>query len=240
MSRREFDRYSESYSDLLKDPIRDKFAGSKPEFFQGRKAELILDYFRRRQLDTSRMKYLDVGCGKGELLRDLQPSFDVVVGCDPSAGMISSIHDVDVRLQVDDSNLPFPDSHFDFVTASGVFHHVPPTNRIALAKAVNRVMKPGGVFAIIEHNPLNPVTRRIVGRTPVDNDAILLTASETRKLLVSANLIVDEQTYFLYLPMQLYEHGGRWFENLLAKIPLGGQYGTFGFKDRGCLGQKIL
>ena len=129
MSQREFDQYSESYSDLLKDPIRDKFAGPNSEFFQARKAELILDYFRRRQLDTSSMRYLDVGCGKGSLLRILQPSFDSVAGCDPSVGMIASLADMDVRLQVDESKLPFPDDHFDFVTASGVFHHVPPMNR---------------------------------------------------------------------------------------------------------------
>jgi SAM-dependent methyltransferase len=230
MSQREFDQYSESYTDLLKDPIRDRFAGSHPEFFHVRKAHLILDYFRRKQLDTSKMRYLDVGCGQGDLLRILRPSFADVAGCDPSSRMIASLEDINVQLQVDESKLPFPDECVDFVTASGVFHHVPPENRTALAKEVHRLLKPEGVFAIIEHNPVNPVTRLIVSRTPIDTGAILLKASEARKLFLSASLSVDEQCYFLYMPKHLYENGGRPIENLLAKIPLGGQYALFGVK----------
>ncbi len=230
MSQREFDQYSASYADLLKDPIRDRFAGSHPEFFQVRKADLILDYFRRKQLDTSKMRYLDVGCGQGDLLRILRPSFDYAAGCDPSAGMIESLQDMDVRLQVDESRLPFPDEYFDFVTASGVFHHVPPENRIDLAKEVNRVLKPKGVFAIIEHNPINPLTRAIVSRSPIDIGAILLRASEATQLIVSVGFCVDVVSYFLYSPRALYHNGGKMFEKLLVRIPLGGQYAIFGVK----------
>lgn len=232
MSRPEFDQYSESYADLLKDPIRDRFTGSHPEFFQARKAHLILDYFRRRQRDTSKMKYLDVGCGQGDLLRILQSSFAHAAGCDPSSGMIASLGDVDVRLQADESKLPFPDDSFDFVTASGVFHHVPPQNRTALAKEVNRVLKPEGVFAIIEHNPINPLTRAIVSRSPVDVGAILLRASEARQLISSVGFSVEDVSYFLYIPKALYENGGSIVERLLARIPLGGQYAVFGVNAR--------
>lgn len=230
MSQREFDRYSESYFDLLQDPIRERFTGSHPEFFQVRKAELVLDYFRRRKLDTSQMHYLDVGCGQGDLLRILQPSFGYVAGCDPSAGMIAAVREVDARLQTDENMLPFPDDSFDFVTASGVFHHVPPQHRSTLVNEVSRVMKPGGTFAIIEHNPINPITRLIVSRAPVDVDAVLMTSSQVKSLFRSAELTVDEQRYFLYLPMRLYEHGGRFIENVLGKIPMGGQYAVFGRK----------
>jgi SAM-dependent methyltransferase len=236
MSRPEFDQYSASYADLLKDPIRDRFAGSHPEFFHLRKAHLILDYFRGKKLETSKMRYLDVGCGQGDLLRILQPSFGYIAGCDPSPGMIGPIKNMDVRLQIDEKRIPFPEGYFDFVTASGVFHHVPPENRRALAQEVNRVMKPGGIFAIIEHNPINPVTRQIVNRSPVDKDAILLKASEARQILISANLSIDGQTYFLFFPMRLYENGGRFFENLLGKIPLGGQYALFSAKGHHPLG----
>jgi SAM-dependent methyltransferase len=230
MSQREFDQYSGSYGDLLKDPIRERFTGSHPEFFQTRKADLVLDYFRRKQLDTLKMKYLDVGCGKGDLLRILQPSFACVAGCDPSSGMIGSIDDIDVRLQVDERTLPFPDESFNFVTASGVFHHVPPENRTALAKEVNRVLEPGGVFAIIEHNPVNPLTRAIVSGSPIDVDAVLLPASEAKQLISTVGFAVEVASYFLYVPKALYENGGKIVERLLARIPLGGQYAIFGAK----------
>ena len=55
-----------------------------------------------------------------------------------------------------------------------------------MTREAARVLRPGGVFAIIEHNPLNPATRLIVRRLPMDRNAILLGARETRRLLRAA------------------------------------------------------
>ena len=46
MSQPEFDRYSGSYEELLKDPIRDRFMGAGPQFFHVRKRDLIREHFR--------------------------------------------------------------------------------------------------------------------------------------------------------------------------------------------------
>ena len=43
----QFDRLSPSYEELLRDPIRDRFAGNEPGFFHRRKADLIRRFFRR-------------------------------------------------------------------------------------------------------------------------------------------------------------------------------------------------
>ena len=228
MSQREFDRYSNSYAELLKDSLRDSFSGAQAEFFHLRKRDLIRHYFQRRRIDTRSMRYLDLGCGKGELLRLLQPFFGHVAGCDPSAGMLDAVEGIEVCLQSEENKIPFSASSFDFVTAAAVYHHVPPALRTMLTQEVKRVLKPGGVFAIIEHNPFNPVTRLIVSRTPVDADAVFLTASETRRLMASTGFAVDTSDYFLYFPMRVYESGGRHLEKLLTKLPLGGQYAVFG------------
>ena len=82
---------------------------------------------------------------------------------------------------------------------------------------------------MIEHNPFNPVTRLIVSRTPVDADAILLRASEARRLAAGAGLTALELDYFLYFPQALYRYLGP-MEALLAKMPLGGQYALFSRK----------
>jgi SAM-dependent methyltransferase len=230
MTQPEFDRYSDSYTELLKDPIRDYFCGAQPAFFHLRKRDLICDYFRRRKIDTRTLRYLDLGCGKGDLLRILRSCFGYVAGCDLSSEMIDPIEGVETHLQTDESKIPFPARCFDFVTAAGVYHHVPLANRAALAQEVRRVLKPGGVFAVLEHNPLNPVTRLIVSRTPIDVGAVLLTASEAKRLMRWAGLTVDGPYYFLYLPMRIYERRGRVIERLLTKVPLGGQYAMFGIK----------
>src|SRR5215475_11486509 len=81
---------------------------------------------------------------------------------------------------------------------------VPLESRLELAREIYRAVKPGGIFAVIEHNPVNPATRLIVSRTPVDADAILLYSGESRALLKSAGFTLEEQEYFLYLPERLY------------------------------------
>jgi len=221
-----FDELSSSYDDLLRDPLRDRFTGQESMFFHRRKSELIRRFFQRRKLETSGLRHLDVGCGKGELLNLLQADFKHSAGCDVSVDMMREITGIETRVQADPLRVPFEDGAFDLVTAVCMYHHVPPVSRAALTQEIRRVLKPGGIFCMIEHNPRNPVTRLIVSRTPVDADAILLPASEARRLTAGAELLPVEQAYFLYFPQMLYRYLG-WMERMLAKVPLGGQYALF-------------
>jgi SAM-dependent methyltransferase len=230
MNRPEFDRYSPSYEELLKDPIRDRFATMGSKFFHERKRDLIRAQFRSIQVDTAPLSYLDLGCGKGELASLLSHDFRRVAGCDPSAGMLSFAEGVETRVQDDVRKIPFADGEFDFVTAVCVYHHVPPAARLALCQEVSRVLKPSGIFAIIEHNPYNPVTRKIVNRTPVDADAVLLKAGETTHWLRKAGFKPRPAQYFLYFPESIYRRGGQLMEGLLHALPLGGQYAIFATK----------
>jgi SAM-dependent methyltransferase len=230
MSQPEFDRYSPAYEELLRDPIRDRFAGAESGFFHVRKRDLIKRYFRDRKRDTRQLRYLDIGCGKGELVSLLREDFGAVAGCDPSPGMLSFAKDIDARVQTDPGKLPFDSGEFDFVSAVCVYHHVPLEGRLALTREVSRVLKRDGVFAIIEHNPFNPVTRRIVSRTPVDADAILLKPIEAREWMQRNGFKCESPQYFLYFPERVYRIGGYILEELLHAAPLGGQYAVFGTK----------
>jgi SAM-dependent methyltransferase len=227
----EFDSFSDSYDDLLKDPIRDRFTGGASEFFHTRKRDLIRSYFAKRGAEMYQLKYLDLGCGKGELAVSLRDDFALACGCDPSAAMMRAgqleARGIETRVQEKPDAIPFEDGEFDFVSAVCVYHHVPLKSRDQLTAEVCRVLKPGGTFAIIEHNPYNPVTQLIVKRTPVDADAVLLTAGETRHLLQSHTFSITEVEYFLYLPEKLYRKFGK-LEAMLSGVPLGGQYAAFG------------
>ncbi len=221
----EFDQFAPEYSRLLDDPIRNQFTGD-PAFFHHRKWMLIRDFFERQALDPSRMNWLDVGCGQGELLGLAAGSFAQAAGCDPSSRMIQSCANGKVYQQPSPAELPFPDGSFDFVTAVCVYHHVHGGDRALLTKSIRRVLRPGGVFCIIEHNPWNPVTQAIVKRCPVDSDAKLLTASEAARLIRSVDLEIVETNYFLYLPEKLFRRMD-WIEHSLRYWPLGGQYAVF-------------
>jgi len=224
----EFDRLAAEYDELLKDPIRDYFAPGS-DFFVTRKLEVLLAFLHRRAIDPSRAVWLDVGCGKGQLLRAGKPYFARVVGCDVSTEMMGTCHDLDVTPQPLPTRVPFDDASVDVVTAVCVYHHIEPGERAALTSDICRVLKPGGVFAIVEHNPFNPAVQVIIRRTRVDENAILLTAGTARSLMGAARLRIGATQYFLYLPQRIYRRA-RLVEHALAAVPLGGQYAVFGLK----------
>jgi SAM-dependent methyltransferase len=125
--------------------------------------------------------------------------------------------------------LPFADGAFDFLTVVCVYHHVPPERRSLLTAETVRVLRPGGVLCIIEHNPWNPVTKLIVSRTPVDADAQLLTAVESASLMSHAGCKVSETRFFLLFPERLHRFTKQ-VEDTFRALPLGGQYAVFARK----------
>jgi SAM-dependent methyltransferase len=226
---KEFDKYAAQYLDLLEDPLRDKFAS--PGFFHERKFTLIEEYFRRQNLDMAASSWLDIGCGLGDLLRMGRGKFGSVFGCDVSGEMLAGCRGLEVRRQEQEDSLPYGDRCMDFATAACVYHHVSPAKRPTLTREAARILKPGGTLCIIEHNPLNPVTRTIVSRSPVDVDARLLRLRETRRLLEDQGLAMTSICHFLFLPEALFRSFGR-IERLMSRIPAGGQYAVFARRIR--------
>lgn len=224
----EFDRYANDYEHLVTDSIRDSFGGGS-EFFHTRKMELLLRFLRRTGVSPSALTWLDVGCGQGELLRMGQSQFGRVAGCDPSAGMLTAARSIEVKQQPSATELPFESESFDLVTAVCVYHHVIPEERVKLTLEITRVLKKGGTFVMIEHNPINPLTQLVVSRVPIDKDAQLLSARSARRVEAAAGLNPFRTEYFLYLPRPLYKLLGR-IENLLDWLPLGGQYASYALK----------
>ena len=219
----EFDLYSSRYDDLLADPMREKFA-QDPLYFHKRKIEVIQELLAEQNRNPAKMKWLDVGCGQGDLLRLGRGLFGESVGCDPASTMLPAEGDIPVVVQPSPEKLPFDDHCVDFVTAVCVFHHVHGAARTALAREIRRVLAPGGLLCLIEHNPWNPVTRGIVKRCPVDADAELLTDSEARTIFGTAEMTLLETKYFLFLPERLKRLAA--MERWLSGVPLGGQYAS--------------
>jgi SAM-dependent methyltransferase len=224
----EFDRYAQNYEQLLCDSLRDRFAQNS-EFYHARKWKLISDFLQKHSIPYGKLSWLDIGCGKGELLRYGRARFDRVVGCDPSAEMVRGVGGMEVYLQNVPDALPFPDDSFDFATAVCVYHHVDEAARMPLTREIRRILRPNGIFCMIEHNPFNPLTRLIVNRCPVDVDAHLVTARRSKRYISEAGLQHVELQYFLYLPQKYFERIGG-VERIFRRLPLGGQYAAFARK----------
>jgi SAM-dependent methyltransferase len=224
----EFDSYAQNYDEMLRDPVLDGFVQDR-DFYYRRKWQLIAEFFRRQELAIGKFAWLDVGCGKGELLTYGRSHFGRVVGCDPSREMARGASGIEVLVQEAPDRLPFGDATFDFATAVCVYHHVKEMDRRPLTSEIRRVLRPSGIFCMIEHNPFNPAAQLVVKRCPVDRDARLLTPGSARRYARLEGLRHLETQYFLYLPETLYR-GMAALERVLRHLPLGGQFAMFARK----------
>ena len=173
-------------------------------------------------------KVLDYGCGVGLLsacLLEHLPQASVH-GYDVSAGSIAH-----VPYQIKQQGLFTSDIHqlrleYDAVVVANVLHHVEPVERQAVIHNLRDFMAPGGKLIIFEHNPLNPLTRKVVRESPLDKGVVLLPAQETVSYLKSSDLKEIQLNYIVFFPKML--SALRWAEPLLRRLPLGAQYALQG------------
>lgn len=117
--------------------------------------------FRRwvQRSDKSRLRVLDIGCGKGQFLFDVtetlrkqhQASFTRVAGVDlvrMEGTLLDRISPKPEFFQqsVDGQKLPFADSSFDFISCNHVLEHVFETEKFM--REIRRALQPGGLAVI--------------------------------------------------------------------------------------------
>jgi SAM-dependent methyltransferase len=96
-------------------------------------------------------------------------------------------------------------------------------------RELRRVTRPGGMLAIFEHNPLNPLTVRAVNTCPFDENARLVRAKELLQRYRESGWKYPNANYHLFFPHAL--SGLRVLEPYLSGIPFGGQYSVTATKS---------
>ena len=218
-----FDRYDKSYGAIVQSSI--DFSGLPHSFFMIAKADILRDLIASRLDNRHKASALDVGCGVGTFHPFMRGVFRRLCGADVSAASVAEARraNPDVEYETYDGKvLPYGDTTFDLVTAICVLHHVPPAQRVGFLREMRRVVRPGGLVCLIEHNPLNPLTRLAVARCEFDRDAVLLHAGRTRALMADAGVHDARSHHFLLLPSAA--PLARRVEHSLRRIPLGAQY----------------
>ena len=222
----DFDSYALRYEESVDESVA--FTGRGSEFFAARKVEILERIVDPEVGPLKGLSLLDVGCGTGTTDRFFMPRVRSLCGVDISEEMLDK-----ARIAVPDAKyswydgekLPFPDDAFDVAVAICVLHHVPKSNRFKLVNEMVRVVRPQGVVAIFEHNPLNPLTRHAVNSCELDKDAILLSSREAMDMLQDAAHVQPGLRHYLYSPL-----GGRVglaLDRTLHRLPLGGQYAAW-------------
>ena len=221
-----FDAYDVTYTNVVQDSVA--FSGLAYDYFLRSKANLLAELIAEQLPHQPAPKVLDVGCGVGALHPLLKPLCGELSGADISETCIEQARrqnpGVDYRTY-QGGRLPYEDGQFDLVVTVCVMHHVPPAQWAAFVAEMKRVARPGGLVCVIEHNPINPMTRLSVMRCPFDEDAVLLSSGKVRRLLANAGLAACASRYFVFVPST--RPWALWAERRLARLPLGAQYVAF-------------
>lgn len=216
--------YPGKYLDQVNQSIG--FSGLGMDMFAKGRIEDTLDLLYAHMEMAPRIAVcLDIGCGIGVSHPLLIPHVASLAGADVSMEAIriarAANPDVEYRDQAED-RLPFDEHSFDFCSTVCVMHHVPTEQWSSFVAEAWRVTRPGGLFAVYEHNPLNPLTRWAVWRCPFDHDAVLLSSGRVRKLLVQQGFEIVARRYLFFIPLD--RPWARRFERWLRWLPLGAQY----------------
>jgi SAM-dependent methyltransferase len=230
MDRAEFDRFADAYYEQHRENVA--VTGEGPEYFAEYKIKQLGQIVERERIDVSRI--CDFGSGIGNSIPFFRQYF-------PAASLTSS--DVSERslalsrqrypgagdcVLIEDSRIPCEADSFDVVFSACVFHHIPHDEHVMWLEELHRVTRPGGLIAIFEHNPLNPLTVHAVNTCPFDENARLIFARSLAKRLSAGGWMSPRIQYNLFFPRGLARL--RPLEASLGWLPLGAQYVAFARK----------
>jgi SAM-dependent methyltransferase len=221
--RAEFDLLADEYHEQHKANVA--ITGEGPEYFAEYKiADLAALVCEKRLADEN---ILDFGSGIGNSVPYFRKYFGQSV---LSCGDVStrSLEIAETRFGGHEkyiligNEIPLPAHSQDIVFSACVFHHIPHEEHHHWLTELRRVTKPGGLLAIYEHNPLNPLTVRAVNTCPLDVNARLIRGGTMRRRALVGGWCNASVDYRLFFPAML--RPLRSLERHLGWLSLGAQY----------------
>jgi len=220
---RDFDAFAATYEDDINSAIA--FAGREHAFYIDIKREHIARLAKQHFGDLKSLDVLDLGCGLGAYHPGLEGKFRELHGVDVSARSIelAALRHPFVRYSTFDGfKLPYADGQFSIAFTICVMHHVPPPQWKSFVAEMYRVIAPGGLALVFEHNPYNPATQYVVKTCDIDKDAVLLRPARLRSLFTQAGFADVLTRTIISVPP-----AGKVLtrlDSLLGHLPFGAQY----------------
>lgn len=184
--------------------------------------------------------HLDIGAGRGELIKELNRNFDVQSqACDFHIERFTGGVPCK-KVNLNTEPLPYQDDQFDLITCSEVVEHL--ENYRGLFREMQRVTKSGGVVVVTTPNVLNLLSRvrylvsgfaNLFGPLPVKNDALYSTGGHITPIpyFYLAHALTDAGFDDVRLSIDKPQRTSTfWAVLLLPFIALGGWY--FMFRER--------
>jgi SAM-dependent methyltransferase len=213
-----FDEYINSYSTELRKALGG--LGGESAYFARRKVQVLAKSLRGKHPSV----IIDYGSGMGALIPHLREYFPDAQIWATDVSKLSLEHLKKtfpyVRIFTPDE---LPPNSCDVAVMSCVIHHIPTPLRQAVVGLVEQALKSGGSLCIFEHNPINPVTRKIVSDCIFDEGVELIQKRSLRTLISGIGGFTPLYAgYFLFFPPRLKAFAP--LEGILFWLPLGGQH----------------
>jgi trans-aconitate methyltransferase len=172
------------------------------------------------------IRILDFGCGIGNFSIGFKKYFpnSIYVGVDASSGMIRE------ALNKYSEYGEFYEVHFsewkkkpyDIIFSSGTFHHIVHDEHENILNELVSILTSSGKIFIWEHNPINPITRKLVKDCALDQDAVLVNPKKMKNMLCRVQLSSVKIIYTTFFPKFL--SFLKPLESRLEWFPMGAQY----------------
>ena len=221
--RAEFDLLADEYHEQHKANVA--ITGEGPEYFAEYKIADLAMLVREKGLAAGQI--LDFGSGIGNSVPFFRKYFGQSdLHCGDVSARSNEIAQVRFpgkeKFALIGEGIPLPTNSQDIVFSACVFHHIPHSDHQHWLAELRRVTRPGGLLAIYEHNPLNPLTLRAVSTCPLDVNALLIRGGIMRKRVITGGWEDARVDYKLFFPAML--KSLRPLEQHLGWLGLGAQY----------------
>lgn len=232
MNKAEFDKFAEEYKNIHTQNI--KLSGEQPDFFAEYKVADTAFLAKQHQLNDN-IKILDFGAGIGNSVPFFKKYFlnAELICLDVSEKSLDIAKDRFPNqakfIEFNGKQIPYADNTFNVIFTACVFHHIEGSEHDLLLKEILRVLVPGGIFVVFEHNPYNPLTRHAVNTCIFDENAELIRAKDFKYKLTSNGFKDVVVKYRIFFPGVLKKL--RPLESWIGWLPLGAQYYVVGSKN---------
>lgn len=225
----EFDDFADDYDNLLKKSIT--ASGFEPTYFDEHKIKTVYDdYILNSKFDNKKLQILNFGCGIGKSEKFINKYFIECAICsvDVSEKSINTAKEKNKQFEninfikfdtVEDLQL---NTKFDIIFVANVFHHIPADLHLSTLKYLRFLLSSNGYLFVFEHNPKNPLTRKVFETCEFDIGCKMISPAVFIQMCVDAGYSTIIRRYILFFPKILSVLSR--LEKFLKWCPFGAQY----------------
>lgn len=184
-----------------------------------RRAEALLRHFQPLDLPPT-STVLDVGTADGRVLQRLQQRYGFrCIGVDIRRAYLTAARGViGCLVQADGRALPLPRDSVDVVVSTAALKHIEGVEQVV--EECHRVLRPGGILAIVDPTPLGIRLGLLLGHFPPGSIFHVLSLGDLQEILVRHGFTLISRERFMLAPWPL--PGSRGLERLVKRLGLEG------------------